>query len=236
MENEKPELNQLNSALIWSGFKHLTPISFFVTAFGAAFGLAAQQEGLSDSVIIFMSSVVFAGAAQFAALDLWGTEIPVFTMMITVFAINARHLLMGATLYPWLSPLPPVKRYGVMAVVSDANWALSLQSFKQGKPGLGLLFGGGLSLWFFWVFGTWLGTYFGNVIDDLNRYGLDMVMGCFLLAMVMGGEKNSRILFIWVVAGMSSWGAYRYLPENSHVIVGAFAGGLAGLVWGDSKR
>jgi predicted branched-subunit amino acid permease len=36
--------------------------------------------------------------------------------MITVFAINARDLLMGATLYPWLRKLPIAKRHGVMLV------------------------------------------------------------------------------------------------------------------------
>src|SRR3546814_4352109 len=71
------------------------------------------SSDLSDSIIVVMSTLVFAGAAQFAALDLWGTQIPLFTLMVAVFAINARHLLMGATLYPWLRKLPPAKRYGV---------------------------------------------------------------------------------------------------------------------------
>lgn len=226
------ELHQLNRPLVWAGFKQLAPISVFVIAFGAAFGLAATQAGLNDSMIVVMSTLVFAGAAQFAALDLWGTQIPLFTMMITVFAINARHLLMGATLYPWLRHLPPAKRYGVMLVASDANWAMSMQAFSHGRPGLGLLLGGGLTLWSFWVFGTWLGTYFGNAVSDPESLGLDMVMGCFLLAMVVGGEKNLRMLGIWTIAAISSLLAYRYLPENSHVIVGALAGGAAGTVWG----
>lgn len=238
MTNADTELHQLNRPLVWSGFKQLAPISIFVTAFGAAFGLAATQAGLSDSTIVVMSTLVFAGAAQFAALDLWGTQIPFFTVMITVFAINARHLLMGATLYPWLRHLSPVKRYGVMLVASDANWAMSMQAFSRGQPGLGLLLGGGLALWFFWVFGTWLGIYFGNAVSDPKSLGLDMVMGCFLLAMVVGGEKNLRMLVIWAIAAISSLLAYWYLPENSHVIVGALAGGVAGTVWGaqDNER
>src|SRR5690606_34395042 len=124
MANADAELHALDRSLIWSGFMQLAPISLFVTAFGVAFGLAAVQTGLSDSTIVVMSTLVFAGAAQFAVLDMWGTQIPLFTMMVAVFAINARHLLMGATLYPWLRKLPPAKRYGVMLVASDANWAM----------------------------------------------------------------------------------------------------------------
>ncbi|SDU33307.1 AzlC family ABC transporter permease [Halopseudomonas salegens] len=234
MFTDQRELSRLDLKLVWSGFKQLAPISLFVIVFGAAFGLAASQAGLGDGLSIGMSALVFAGASQFAALDLWGAQVPLFTLLLTVFAINSRHLLMGATLYPWLRALPPAQRYGIMMVASDANWAMSMQAFGRGQPGLGVLFGGGLALWAFWVFGTWLGIYFGNVIQDPESLGLDMVMGCFLLALAIGGEKNLRILVIWAVAAGASLLAFRYLPENSHVVVGALAGGIAGLLWTES--
>lgn len=235
MIEDNSELHQLDKTLVWSGFKQLAPIAIFVVAFGAAFSLAAIQAGLSDSVIVTMSSLVFAGAAQFAVLDLWGPQVPFFTMMITVFAINAWHLLMGATLYPWLRHLPPAKRYGVMLFVSDANWAKSMQAFNRGQPGMGLLLGGGLALWFFWVLGSWLGVYLGDAVKDPKTVGLDMVMGCFLLAMVLEGDRNFQILGIWVVAAISSMLAYWYLPDNSHVIIGALAGGFTGLLYGNQE-
>ncbi|WP_373239517.1 AzlC family ABC transporter permease [Kluyvera ascorbata] len=230
-----PNLSRLNRPLIWLGFQQLIPVSLFVSIFGAAFGLAAAQAGVGHLTATAMSLLVFAGYAQFAALDLWGTQIPLFTLMATVFAINARHLLMGATLYPWLQALSPAKRYGIMMVASDANWAMSIQAFNRGKPGLGLLFGGGLALWLFWVIGTVAGLYFGSAVLDPKSYGLDMVMGCFLLSMVFEGERNLRMVAIWIVAAASSLMAYQWLPENSHVIVGAIAGGIAGVLMRKKK-
>ncbi|WP_256675885.1 AzlC family ABC transporter permease [Pseudomonas sp. R5(2019)] len=220
---------------VWGGFKQLLPISLFVIVFGVAFGLAAAQTGLDDASIVMMSTLVFAGAAQFAVLDQWGEQVPLVPLVITVFAINARHLLMGATLYPWLRDLPRAKRYGVMLVVSDANWAMSMQAFSRGEPGLGLLFGGGIALWAAWALGSWMGLYFGSAIHDPVSLGLDMVMGCFLLAMVIGGQKNLRMLLIWIVAACSSLGAYWYLPDNSHVVAGAVAGGMLGALWTEKK-
>lgn len=233
--NFKP-LHQLNGRLIWQGFTQLVPLSLFVIAFGIAFGLAAKQTGLSHTESLTMSTLVFAGASQFATLELWGPQVSLVTILITVFAINARHLLMGATLYPWLQHLPAGKRYGVMLLASDANWAMSLQAFSKGQPGFGILLGGGLSLWLFWIFGTWVGLYFGNLIQDPNAFGLDMVMGCFLLAMVVGGEKNLRMLVIWTVAASASLLAFWFLPENSHVVIGALAGGAVGLFWMDQQK
>ncbi|WP_116474081.1 AzlC family ABC transporter permease [Zobellella maritima] len=224
-------LARLEPADTWLGFKHLLPLSLFVAVFGLAFGLAATQVGLEDDAIILMSTLVFAGASQFAALELWGTQVPLVPLVITTFAINARHLLMGATLYPWLRHLPPLKRYGIMLFASDANWAMAMQGFHRGERALGVLFGGGLAIWSFWILGTWLGLHFGNAIEDPFNLGLDMVMGCFLLAMVVGGRKDLRNLVIWSVAALSAMLAYWYLPANSHVVVGALSGGVLGALW-----
>ena len=221
---------------IYSGFKQLIPLSLFVIVFGLAFGLAATQIGLGNSAILTMSASVFAGASQFATLELWGEQVSLIPVMITVFAINARHLLMGASLQPHLAHLSTAKRYGAVLLVSDANWAMSLQAINKGKQGLGVLIGGGIALWFFWSLGTLLGLYFGNLINDPFSLGLDMVMACFLLAMVVDGDKNVRIFCIWSIAALSSLLAYWYLPPNSHVIVGALAGGTLGAIWMGKKH
>ena len=225
-----PDLSQLNYSLIWAGFRQLIPVSLFVAIFGAAFGLAASQKGMDQTSATMMSFLVFAGYAQFAALELWTSHVPVFTLIATVFAINARHLLMGATLYPWLSALPPAKRYAIMRVASDANWAMSIQAVSRGNAGLGLLFGGGLALWLFWVAGTIAGLYFCNAIQDPKSYGLDMVMGCFLLSMVFEGERNLRLFILWAAAAGASVIAFKWLPEHRHVIAGALPGGITGII------
>jgi len=215
----------------WQGFKQLLPLSMFVVAFGIAFGLAAAQTGLSKTEAMLMSAFVFAGASQFAALELWQVEIPLLAILITTFAINARHLLMGASLYPWLREISPVRRYGILTLISDANWAVAAQEYARGERNLGLLFGGGLALWLTWVAGTWLGLVLTQGIPEPTALGLDMVLGCFLLTMALGGKKNARSLVIWSVAGGVSILALYYLPPNSHVIAGALAGGLVGALW-----
>ncbi|OZB07482.1 MAG: branched-chain amino acid ABC transporter permease, partial [Marinobacter sp. 34-60-7] len=104
---------------IWREFFRLLPISLFVMAFGAAFGLAAIQNGLSPLESLLMSGAVFAGASQFAAVDMWGAEVSVLPLMAVVFAINSRHLLMGASLYPMLKDVTPGKRYSLLLVMTD---------------------------------------------------------------------------------------------------------------------
>jgi len=225
----------LTLASIGKGFWRLLPLSLFVVVFGLAYGLAAVQTGLSPVQIVFMSFAVFAGTSQFAALELWGTQISLLPLLITTFAINARMLLMGASLYPWLKQVPTTQRYGSLLLMSDANWAMTLNDCQQGKPNLGMLVGGGLAIWVTWMVGTLLGMTFGNLIANPARFGLDMVMGCFMLSMVLGGRKSLRMVLAWFVAALTGWLAYVYLPENSHVVAGALGGGLVGLFWLEKK-
>ena len=222
---------RLQSERVRSEFFHLLPISLFVVAFGAAFGLAAVQKGLAPLEATLMSVVVFAGASQFASIEMWGNEVAVLPLMAVVFAINSRHLLMGASLYPMLRELPVGQRYGILVLLTDANWAVAAQDYQNGRRNLEVILGGGLVLWLAWLIGTLLGVYFGGLLQDPKSLGLDMVLGCFLLAMALGGRKTPRILVAWVVAGAAAMAAYHWLPAHTHVVVGALAGGVVGFFW-----
>lgn len=226
---------QLQPAKIRTEFYRLLPISLFVVAFGMAFGLAAVQKGLAPLEAVLMSTTVFAGASQFATLDMWNTEVAVLPLIAVVFAINSRHLLMGASLYPMLRDVSPGRRYAMLLLLTDANWAVSAQEYQSGRRNLEVIIGGGLALWLAWIVGTVLGVYFGGLLEDPRSLGLDMVLGCFLLAMALGGKKSPRVLVAWTVAAVSSLAAYRWLPPHTHVVVGALAGGLVGYFWLEKK-
>jgi 4-azaleucine resistance transporter AzlC len=222
-------------AKVRSELMRMLPISLFVVAFGAAFGLAAVQKGLAPLDTILMSTLVFAGASQFATLDMWGADVSVIPVMVVVFAINSRHLLMGASLYPMLKDVAPAKRYSLLLVLTDANWAVAAQDYQRGNRNLEVILGGGLVLWLAWIVGTWLGVYFGGLLQNPKNLGLDMVLGCFLLAMALGGKRSPRILVAWALAALASLAAWKWLPANTHVVAGAFAGGVVGFFWLEKK-
>ncbi|CAN0584169.1 unnamed protein product [Ectocarpus sp. 12 AP-2014] len=207
----------------------MMPLSLFVIAFGLAFGVAAIQRGLTGVEALLMSGLVFAGAAQFASLELWGPTIPLVALIATTFAINARHLLMGAALYPWVRHLPTGQRYASLGLMSDSNWAMAAADYRRGETNVGMLVGGGIALWLAWMLGTLLGVIFGSGISEPERFGLDVIMGCFLLAMLVGGKPQLLMLIPWSVAAVAALLAIYFLPPNAHVIVGALAGGIAGL-------
>ena len=213
----------------------MLPISLFIVAFGVAFGLAAVQKGLAPFETLLMSTLLFAGASQFAAIQMWGAEVSIIPVLVVVFAINSRHLLMGASLYPLFKELSPAKRYGLLLFLTDANWAVCAQDYQSGKRNLEVILGGGIALWLAWIIGTWIGVYFGGILQNPKSLGMDMVLGCFLLAMALGGKKNPRILVAWALAAIAALAAWKWLPANTHVVAGALAGGLVGFFWLEKK-
>jgi len=138
---------------VLGGFRRMAPLSLFVIVFGLAFGVAALQQGLSGTQTLLMSGLVFAGAAQFATLELWGESIPLVPLVAITFAINARHLLMGAVFYPHLRDLPSGRRYASLILLSDANWAMAMAGGSTAER-LGVLVGGGFALWLTWMLAT----------------------------------------------------------------------------------
>ncbi len=225
---------RLTLAGTWGGFRRMVPLSLFVVIFGLAFSVAALQAGLQGHEILMMSAVVFAGASQFGVLEVWHSPISLITVVVITFAINSRHLLMSASLYPWLRELPTKKqRYLTLAVLSDANWAMSLTDYYRGARDVGLLLGGGIALWSAWMVGTAIGVGLGAGFDDPERYGLDVIMSCFLLAMILGGDNKRAMILPWAVAALATVLALWFLPPNSHVLVGALAGGLVGMLWSE---
>ncbi|MDR9440283.1 MAG: AzlC family ABC transporter permease [Halomonas sp.] len=217
------------------GFRRMAPLSLFVIVFGLAFGVAALQQGLSAFETLLMSGLVFAGAAQFATLELWGDTIPLLPLVAITLAINARHLLMGAAFYPHLRDLPSGRRYASLLLLSDANWAMAMTG-KTTASRLGILVGGGLALWSTWMIGTGLGVTFGSGISEPDRFGLDAIMGCFLLAMLVGDKRDLGVLLPWGAAALAALAAMAWLPPHAHVIVGALAGGVVGLLLPPARK
>src|SRR5690554_2111220 len=226
---------QFQASRVRAEFFRLLPISLFVVAFGAAFGLASTQEGLSPLGRFLMGARGFAGGWRLGGLVWWGTGGSVLRWLGGGFASTSGHLLLGASLYPMLKQVPPGRRYGLMLLLTDANWAACAQDYQNGRHNLEVIVGGGLVLWLAWIFGTALGVYFGGLMQNPEAFGLDMVLGCFLLTMALGGQKSPRVLVAWSVAAVSALAAWKWLPPNMHVVVGALAGGLIGLFWLEPK-
>lgn len=215
------------------GAQRLLPVCVFVFPFGVAFGAAAIEAGLSVDQAIVMSLTVFAGASQFAVLDMWQSPLPYISIALVVLAVNARHLILGAAISPYVNGLPPRHWFGALMVLSDVNFADSYQSMKDGERDAGHILGGGLLLWAVWAMSSAFGVVAGETLGDLQRFGVDVVMAAFFAALTIGMVPSLRKAIPVVVACIVALVALPFMPTGWNIIVAALAGGLVGAL--DSK-
>ena len=145
--------------------------------YGLAFGLVAAQAGLSWGWALAMSVSVFSGSAQLAAMSLiQAGEATLLTLFATVLVMNARYLLFGATIRPWLSQAGPLRGYGSMVLLGDANWIATMRAAEKGEADRAYLVGTGVPVVGAWLAGTLVGVLFGAVLPDPHALGADLML------------------------------------------------------------
>jgi 4-azaleucine resistance transporter AzlC len=212
----------------WRGVREILPLCSFVLVLGATFGVAARQAGLSVGLASLMSAAVFAGGSQFAALGLLGPTKYLLPLLLGTFAINARLLLLGASLAPWFSRLPRWKQMTGVALLSDANWAQAMRAHAAGERDAGVLVGAGAAMWVVWVAGTAIGAMLAAAIPDPRRFGLDALLTAFFAAALVEAWRGRDDVAVVVCAALVTLATAQLGAPHWSVLIGALGGATAG--------
>ncbi len=90
------------------GVKDCLPTVFGYLSIGIAAGVIAKTAGFSIIEIAFMSTLIYAGSAQFILAGMYAAGAPASAIILLYF-VNLRHLLMSAALAPYFTKLPLLK-------------------------------------------------------------------------------------------------------------------------------
>lgn len=221
----------------WLGARACIPICISVAAYGLVWGVLAGQAGMTVLEVALMSGLVFAGAAQFVAAELWTTTapLPVGALILAALIVNLRFLLMTATLRPLFSKWPVWRAALSMWFVSDENWAMTMAEVAKGRGSAAFLLGGGAMAWLSWMASTLSGRLLGSGIDDPTRWGLDFAFTATFLALLLGTWRGRGDLVPWIAGALCAVIAARFIPGSWHILIGGLAGSFAGAVW-DTTR
>ncbi|MHB1220226.1 MAG: AzlC family ABC transporter permease [Alphaproteobacteria bacterium] len=213
-----------------SGARGTLPPALSSAAFGVAFGALAQTVGLSLAETALMSAVVFAGSAQYPALLVWTFPPAILPLALTTLAINARHLLYGAAVRPWLGGLSTGRTYLSLFFLSDSNWLSAMRAWNDGQTDRAILLGGGIAMCLGWTGGTVAGHLFGTALGDIGRYGIDVAVPAFFVALVVGAWRGRADILPLLAGAAAALIAERLLPPGWHILVGSLAGAGAGML------
>ena len=198
--------------------------------FGFVYGLSAREAGLSPVEAMAMSTIVFAGAAQFAAVGYIASGLAWPGIILLTALLNARHLLYSAALAPWLRPVPLARRAGMAHLLTDEAFALSISHFRRlgraDERGYWLAAIG--STFIPWNLATLAGVLLGAQIPDPARFGIDVIFPAAMIGLAVGLITGRREL----VAAIVGAGVAVVVALASSPAIGIVAGGIIGPIAG----
>ena len=205
------------------------PVAISIASYGVVWGVLAGQAGLTPLEVLLMSGIVYAGASQFVAIDMWSpASLPIASIVVATAVINLRMLLMTATLRPQFEHLPRWRALLAMFLVSDEVWAMTMAERAKGGGGVAFMLGCGTLAWIGWVGSTLAGRMLGAIIDDPTAYGLDFAFTATFLALLFSMWKGRTDLVPWLAGGAIAIGTSMIVPGTWYIIAGGLGGSLIG--------
>ncbi len=201
-------------------------IAVSVAGFGFVFGLSAREAGFSPVEAMAMSTIVFAGASQFAAVGYVASGLAWPGIILLTALLNARHLLYSAALRPWLRDVPLSRRAVMAHLLTDEAFALSISHFRRiGRMDeRGYWIGAIVATFIPWNLATLGGVVLGAQIPDPGRLGIDVIFPAAMIGLAVGLVTGRREL----VAAIVGAGIAVAVALTSSPSVGIVAGGIIG--------
>ena len=203
------------------------PVLVTVMIVGIPFGIVARQAGLAPAEIMAMSAFVFAGASQFAMVQLFKDGVAWPLIVATVLLINLRHLLMATALRPYFAGVSAGRRLAAAYVLTDEAFAMAIGWFRRGRTELSYYATFAVALFVLWNAATVIGMALGPVIGEPRRFGVDFAITATFIAIVVLGVRRRADIAVALTAALLAAGL-AYLGASVVAVVAA--GALAPLV------
>lgn len=214
----------------WRGCRDSLPFIFVAGPFGVLFGVLATEAGLHVYETMTFSAAVFAGSAQFAALQLLQEDAPTLIVIASALAVNLRVAMYSASLTPYLGHAGFWTRAFAAYLIVDQSYALSIVKFEE-EPELtkaqrlAYFLGTNGPIAPLWYAATLFGALMGARIPE--SWALDFALPLAFLAMIgpmMRTPAHVAAAFVSIAVALAT----AWVPFNLSLLIGGTCGMIAG--------
>ena len=192
-------------------------ITAAVAPFGVVFGAAASTADLRLIEAIGFSIFVFAGSAQFAAVEILGDGGSVAAAVIAGLLLNVRSLAFGVIMAPALTG-SLWKRAAMSQLMIDEATAVGVAATEPRNRRYGYLVGG-LGVFLVWNITTVLGfVVFSNAEDLITDLGLDVAGPAAFLALLWPRLADRRQLVVAVAGAAIAVALVPFAPPGVPIL------------------
>jgi 4-azaleucine resistance transporter AzlC len=219
-----------------AGVKAELPILLGVIPFGMIYGVLAIGAGLPVGAAMAMSSIVFAGSAQFVGAQLIRSGVPGMVIVFTTFIVNLRHMLYSASIAPHLAHLSRRWKWLLAYLLTDEAYAVTITRYNQATADSAnkhwYLLGAGLALWSTWQVSTAVGIFLGAQVP--SSWSLDFTLALTFIALVVPMLRDRSSMAAALSAGVIAVLAAD-LPYKLGLMAAAI-GGIAIGLWVEARQ
>ncbi|ALP43191.1 AzlC family ABC transporter permease [Aeromonas schubertii] len=177
----------------------MLPLSVAVLPWGILAGSFAIECGLTPWEGQAMSAILFAGAAQLAAMGLIKGGAGIATLLLTNLFITSRHLLYSLAMREAISPLPLRWRLPLGFLLTDELFALCGHHGPE-RFDRWYALGAGLSFYLIWNLATLLGMVAGSQLPWMKDLGLEFVVAATFIAITVPAIRHRGVLLCMLTA------------------------------------
>ncbi len=215
----------------WQGARLSMPVVVASGPFAMLFGALAIDNGFSVFEAFLMSATVFGGASQMVGIELFGHHVAPWLIVLSIFAVNFRHVLYSAAIGRQLAHWPSTQRALGYFLLTDPQYAIAESRAQTGrKVGFIWYMGAAGVVYVSWVSLTVLGALFGRLIPDTGAIGIDFLLPIYFLGLVMDFRKRPLWLPVVAVSAVASIVAYKVVGSPWHITFGALGGVLLAVI------
>lgn len=201
------------------------PVIISVGPFAVLFGAVAVANGQTVAEAALMSATAYAGASQLVGIELFGQAVPMWVVVLSILAVNFRHILYSAALTPFIDHFTLPQKLLSFFLLTDPQFAEAVARGESGKEvSFPWYFGFGAMIYVPWVAMSALGGALGSVIGNPADYGIDVLLPIYFLGLVLGFRKRGNFLLIVAVSAVVSVAAQHVVGAPWHISIGAVAG------------
>jgi predicted branched-subunit amino acid permease len=223
------------------GIKSGLPFLVVIIPFGLLFGVVASESGLSLLQSMAMTTLVVAGASQFAAIQLLSDNAPAWVAIATGLTINLRMLMYSASLVTHVGAAPLWQRALLAYSMVDQIYASAIQHYED-NPRISVAdkvayyLGAATPIMPMWLASCLFGAMAGTKIPE--HYALDFAVPITFIATV-GPSLRTHPHIAAALAGVIVALLFAWLPFNLGLMLGAISGMATGAsleYWLESKH
>ncbi|MDT2523545.1 MULTISPECIES: AzlC family ABC transporter permease [Enterococcus] len=219
------------------GVRACLPTIMGYLGIGIAMGIVGKSAHLAIWQIFLMSTLVYAGSAQFILCGLLLLSAPILSIVFTVFLVNLRHLLMSLSVAHYFKDDSLLNGMAIGTLLTDESYGVLMTTLAQEKKvSSNWMHGLNITAYLVWILSTVIGALLGNFIPDPTIFGFDfaltsMFLGLFLFQVQLPLKKQrAKTVRILAVTIITLYLLMRIVSAELSVILATLLGCLTGVM------